>query len=75
MTEQIEKAYKDGDKKKMYTVLKELTNYPDIEVLVNENKELGEIISKFYSKGKKLLRDTYKLKGNSFYGKMIEDVK
>ena len=76
LTEQLEKAYKDGDKKKMYTVLKELTNYPDIEVLVNENKELSEIISKLYTqyKGKKLLGDTYKLKGNSFYGKMIEDV-
>ena len=76
LTEQLEKAYKDGDKKKMYTVLKELTNYPDIEVLVNEKKELSEIISKLYTlyKGKKLLGDTYKLKGNSFYGKMIEDV-
>ena len=76
LTEQLEKAYKDGDKKKMYTVLKELTNYPDIEVLVNENKELSEIIRKLYTqyKGKKLLGDTYKLKGNSFYGKMIEDV-
>ena len=76
LTEQLEKAYKDGDKKKMYTVLKELTNYPDIEVLVNENKELCEIISKLYTlyKGKKLLGDTYKLKGNSLYGKMIEDV-
>ena len=76
LTEQLEKAYKDGDKKKMYTVLKELTNYPDIEVLVNENKELSEIISKLYTqyKGKKLLGDTYKLKGNSFYGKMIADV-
>ena len=76
LTEQLEKAYKDGDKKKMYTVFKELTNYTDIEVLVNENKELSAIISKLYTryKGKKLLGDTYKLKGNSFYGKMIEDV-
>ena len=76
LTEQLDKAYKDGDKKKMYTVLKELTNYPDIEILVNENKELSEIISKLYTqyKGKKLLGDTYKPKGNSFYGKMIEDV-
>ena len=76
LTEQLEKAYKDGDKKKMYTVLKELTNYPHIEVLVNENKELREIISKLYTqyKAKKLLGDTYKLKRNSFYGKMIEDV-
>ena len=76
LTEQLEKAHKVGDKKKMYTVLKELTNYPDIEVLVNENKELSEIITKLYTqyKGKKLLGDTYKLKGNSFYRKMIEDV-
>ena len=76
LTGQLEKAYKDGDKEKMYTVLKKLTNYPDIKVLVNENKELREIISKLYTlyKGKKLLGDTYKLKRNSFYGKMIEDV-
>ena len=76
LTEQLEKAYKDGDKKKIYTVLKELPNYPDIEFLVNENKELSEIISKLYTQynGKKLLGDTYRLKGNSFYGKMIEDV-
>ena len=75
LTEQLEKACKNGDKKKMYTVLKELTNYPDIEVLVNENKELREIIGKLYTlyKGKRLLGDTYKLKGNSYYGKMIED--
>ena len=68
LIEQLEKACKDGDTKKMYTVLKELTNYLDIEVLVNENKELSEIISKLYTqyKGKKLLGDTYKLKGNSF---------
>ena len=60
LTEQLEKAYKDDDQKKMYTVLKELTNYPDIKVLVNENKGLSEIISKLYTlyKGKKLLGDT-----------------
>ena len=71
LTEQLEKAYKDGDKKKMYTVLKELTNYPDVEVLVNENKELSEIITKLYTqyKGKKLLGDTYKLKETVFTGK------
>ena len=64
-----------NDKTEISGVLKKLKSYPDLADFVKDN-DLDQLLShlhKHYT-GKKGLGDTSKLKGNSFYGKLIEDL-
>ena len=74
----LEKLSKAFDKNKIDDVVKitnELNQFPDICKVIEENKDIKVLIEKLKPKykGCKELADTNKLKGNSFYGKMIED--
>ena len=76
MTAKLRKAVNDNKRDDVDTIMNELKQFPAIVPLIEENKDIQVLIEKLTSKyeGCKELGDTYKLKGNSFYGKMIEDL-
>ena len=57
-------------------VLRKLKSYPGLAKLVTDNN-IDRLLLHLHEKytGKKGLGDTAKLKGNSFYGKLLEDLK
>ena len=64
-----------NDKTELAKLLRKVKSYPDLADFVKDN-DLDQLLShlhKHYT-GKKGLGDTSKLKGNSFYGKLIEDL-
>ena len=64
-----------NDKVELSLVLRKIKSYPNLTDFVKDN-DLDQLLShlhKHYT-GKKGLGDTSKLKGNSFYGKLIEDL-
>ena len=69
LTKKLREAIKDNKRDDVDTIMNELKQFPSIAPLIEENKDIH---SKY--EGCKELGDTFKLKGNSFYGKMIEDL-
>ena len=70
LKEGLEKAL--NDKVELAKVLSKLKSYPNLTDFVDLDQLLSHL-HRHYT-GKKGLGDTSKLKGNSFYGKMIEDL-
>ena len=70
LKESLEKAL--NDKVELAKVLSKLKSYPNLTDFIDLHQLLSHL-HKHYT-GKKGLGDTSKLKGNSFYGKMIEDL-
>ena len=77
-------AFNKKEKDKVENIINELKKFPDVVPFIEEyipngagyaDKDIKVLIEKLSPKykGCKALADTYKLKGNSFYGKMIED--
>ena len=77
-------AFNKKEKDKVENIINELKQFPDVVPFIEEHipngagyadKDIKVLIEKLRPKykGCKALADTYKLKGNSFYGKMIED--
>ncbi len=76
LTEKLCKALNDNKRDVVNSIMNDLKQFPSLVSLIEENKDLQVLIELLNSKyvGTKQLGDTFKLKGNSFYGKMIEDL-
>ena len=75
MLEKLSKAFDENKIDDVVKITNELNQFPDICKVIEDNKDIKVLIEKLKPKykGCKELADTNKLKGNSFYGKMIED--
>ena len=76
LTEKLREAVNKNKRDDVITIINHLKQFPDVLPLIEENKDIEVLIEKLTSKyeGCKELADTFKLKGNSFYGKMIENL-
>ena len=75
LLKRVSKAFDENKIDDVVKITNELNQFPDIFKIIEENKDIKVWIEKLKPKykGCKELADTNKLKGNSFYGKMIED--
>ena len=76
MVEKLLVAYNNEDGDTFNSIMVELEEVPEIMSLMERSEDMNELLGELYFKysGNKQLGDTFKLKGNSFYGKMIENV-